>query len=364
MTQIRILVTTDNHLGFKEKEVIRGEDSFKAFEDILDIPSREDVDLILILGDLFHEANTSLNAIDKCMGIMQQKTGRIQHYENELDLDTVDSLKLDFNTVPVVIIHGNHDPPFGPTKTGSLDLLEKAGYIKYLGKFISYENLLIEPFIIKKGKVTIGVYSLGHLKDTLLNYYFRENKIRFAEVEGLDFKILMIHQNRFKGGKHGCPAKNCFDLSALPRKFFDLVLWGHEHQSFREFMDLKEFDVHVYQPGSSIPTSMSKMEADEKHVGILTFTKAGFNLKPIRVNFQRKMIIEEVLLKDIMSKAPRQIGVHQFIRNYFVSKYGLSLQTNPDKLPLIRVKIYLDESENLNPYELELMFKDYAANKQ
>ena len=109
---------------------------------------------------------------------------------------------------------------------------------------------------------------------------------------------------------------------------------------------------------------MSKMEADEKHVGILTFTKAGFNLKPIRVNFQRKMIIEEVLLKDIMSKAPRQIGVHQFIRNYFFSKYGLSLQIHPDKLPLIRVKIYLDESENLNPYELELMFKDYAANKQ
>lgn len=32
---MRILVATDNHLGFAEKDAIRGEDSFITFEEIL-----------------------------------------------------------------------------------------------------------------------------------------------------------------------------------------------------------------------------------------------------------------------------------------------------------------------------------------
>jgi double-strand break repair protein MRE11 len=31
----RILVATDIHLGYKERDPVRGEDSFKAFEEVL-----------------------------------------------------------------------------------------------------------------------------------------------------------------------------------------------------------------------------------------------------------------------------------------------------------------------------------------
>lgn len=364
MGEIRILITTDNHLGFKEKDLIRGDDSFKALEDILDIPSRYDVDLILILGDLFHEANTSLSTIDRCMGIMQQKVGRIKAYGDVLDLDIVDSLKLDFNTVPVVIIHGNHDPPIGDMKTGSLDLLEKAGYIKYIGKFVNYENLLIEPFIIKKGKLRIGIYSLGHLKDTMLNYFLREHRIKFVKHDSLDYKILMIHQNRYRGPKLGCPAKNCFDVSTLPPDFFDLILWGHEHQCYKELIHMTEFNLHVYQPGSSIATSLSKMEAIEKHVGILTFTKERLDLKPIRVNFQRRMIVEEFVLKELINESTLNIISEEIIQSYLVTKYMLREEDDPAKLPLIRVKIFMNDTDQLNQIELEGMFEKYVANKR
>lgn len=33
----RILVTTDNHLGYNERDAIRGEDSFCTFEEVLQI---------------------------------------------------------------------------------------------------------------------------------------------------------------------------------------------------------------------------------------------------------------------------------------------------------------------------------------
>lgn len=135
MSKIKILITTDNHLGFKEKDPIRNDDSFIAFEDVLEIPSKHDVDMILILGDLFHEANTTLYTLNWCMDILNWKVGRTKNYENVLNLDLIDNLRLDYNSLPTIIIHGNHDLPIDEYKNGSLDILEKAGYIKYIGKF-------------------------------------------------------------------------------------------------------------------------------------------------------------------------------------------------------------------------------------
>lgn len=66
---IRIMVATDNHLGYGEKDAVRGEDSFTAFEEILEMAVAEDVDMILLGGDLFHDAVPSQNSIYKCVQI-------------------------------------------------------------------------------------------------------------------------------------------------------------------------------------------------------------------------------------------------------------------------------------------------------
>ena len=55
----RILVASDNHVGYKETDSIRGEDSFEAFEEVFKIAQEEKVDFILLGGDLFHETNPS-----------------------------------------------------------------------------------------------------------------------------------------------------------------------------------------------------------------------------------------------------------------------------------------------------------------
>lgn len=67
---IRIMVATDNHLGYGEKDAVRGEDSFTAFEEILEMAVAEDVDMILLGGDLFHDAVPSQNSIYKCVRIV------------------------------------------------------------------------------------------------------------------------------------------------------------------------------------------------------------------------------------------------------------------------------------------------------
>ena len=47
--------STDNHLGFLEKDPVRANDSFAAFEEILKLAKDSQVDFIVLGGDLFHE---------------------------------------------------------------------------------------------------------------------------------------------------------------------------------------------------------------------------------------------------------------------------------------------------------------------
>jgi double-strand break repair protein MRE11 len=56
---IRILISTDNHLGYLEKDAIRGDDSFASFEEALCMARTKKVDFMLLAGDMFHENKPS-----------------------------------------------------------------------------------------------------------------------------------------------------------------------------------------------------------------------------------------------------------------------------------------------------------------
>ena len=54
-----IMITTDNHLGYKENDRIRQNDSFFSFEEALQIAQKAKPDFMLMGGDLFHEHKPS-----------------------------------------------------------------------------------------------------------------------------------------------------------------------------------------------------------------------------------------------------------------------------------------------------------------
>ena len=70
------------------------------------------------------------------------------------------------------------------------------------------------------------------------------------------FNILILHQNR---AEHS--AKNHIKESMID-DFFDLVIWGHEHECLIESQSSENF--YVTQPGSSIATSLSEGETKKK----------------------------------------------------------------------------------------------------
>ena len=77
------------------------------------------------------------------------------------------------------MIHGNHDRPHNQdifeikyknkNIRGCLDLLERFQVIKYVGREIDHKKKIIEPFVIYKKDIKIGVYSLGYTQDDNLN---------------------------------------------------------------------------------------------------------------------------------------------------------------------------------------------------
>ena len=62
----------DNHLGYLEKDAIRGDDSFVAFEEILQHAVAQKVDMILLGGDLFHDNKPSRTTVHKATTLLRQ----------------------------------------------------------------------------------------------------------------------------------------------------------------------------------------------------------------------------------------------------------------------------------------------------
>jgi hypothetical protein len=52
---LRIMLSTDNHLGYAENDTVRGNDSFAALEEVLYLAKFYRCDLVLLAGDLFHD---------------------------------------------------------------------------------------------------------------------------------------------------------------------------------------------------------------------------------------------------------------------------------------------------------------------
>ena len=64
---IRILVATDNHVGYAERDAIRGDDSWKSFHEVMCLAKDKDVDMVLLAGDLFHDNKPSRKSMFNVM---------------------------------------------------------------------------------------------------------------------------------------------------------------------------------------------------------------------------------------------------------------------------------------------------------
>ncbi|KZF19486.1 DNA repair exonuclease [Xylona heveae TC161] len=303
---IRILVSTDNHVGYNERDAIRGDDSWKSFHEVMCLAKDRDVDMVLLAGDLFHDNKPSRKSMYQVMRSLRMNCYGEKPCELEMLSDASENFQGAFNhvnyedpdinvAIPVFSIHGNHDDPSGEGHLAALDLLQISGLLNYYGRTPESDNINVKPVLLQKGRTKLALYGMSNVRDERLFRTFRDGKVKFFRPSTMKndwFNLMSVHQNHHAYTQTGYLPENF-----LP-EFLDLVVWGHEHECLINPRLNPETSFHVMQPGSSVATSLVPGEAVPKYVAILSVTGKDFKVEPIRLKTVRPFVMKEIVLQD------------------------------------------------------------------
>ncbi|KAI9828127.1 MAG: meiotic recombination [Thelocarpon impressellum] len=303
---IRILVATDSHVGYNERDPIRGDDSWKSFHEVMCLAREQDVDMVLLAGDLFHDNKPSRKSMYQVMRSLRMNCYGEKPCELEMLSDASENFQGAFNHVnyedpdinvalPVFSIHGNHDDPSGEGHLCALDLLQISGLVNYYGRTPESDNIAIKPVLLQKGHTKLALYGMSNVRDERLFRTFRDGKVKFfrPDTQQQDwFNLMAVHQNHHAYTETGYLPENF-----LP-EFMDLVVWGHEHECLINPRLNPEMSFHVMQPGSSVATSLVPGEAVTKHVAVVTVTGRDFKVESHRLKTVRPFVMKEIVLNE------------------------------------------------------------------
>ena len=384
--EVRFLLASDTHIGFMERDPVRGSDSINTFEEILTIARQHRVDFILHGGDLFHENKPSRPTMFKTMALLREYTLGDDPVSIELLSDpysdsrpgtkfpSVNYEDENFNvSIPFFSIHGNHDDPQGLGEEGSLsalDILSAAGLLNYFGRMTlpssnasrkrpsstSSPLLALRPVLLRKGNTHIALYGMGNMKDERISHELMEKHVcmyRPAEATSEWFQVLALHQNRASHNPKAYVPEHILDNS------FHLIVWGHEHEQRISPEAVSEKNYHISQPGSSIATSLSPGELSPKSVAIVHVKHKDFKLEPIPLQTARPFVMKDIFLPVEARKEGVDItdrmSVTKLLRSHVESlistaslqwseRFALIPETErpPPMLPLVRLRVTYD----------------------
>ncbi|GEQ72663.1 hypothetical protein JCM33374_g6350 [Metschnikowia sp. JCM 33374] len=300
---IRILLTTDNHVGYLENDPIRGDDSWKTFQEITSLAKQHDVDMVLQGGDLFHVSKPSKKSLFhviqslrlNCLGDRPCELELLSDPSTALRMgDTINYEDPNLNvSVPVFAISGNHDDATGEGLLSPMDVLAATGLINYFGQIPKSDKITVTPLVFQKGTTKLALYGINNMRDERLQRIMRNGDVTFQKPKSDSdfFNLLCLHQNHFRHSMTSYVPEDFFP------SFIDFVLWGHEHECipFPQYNPTTGFD--TLQPGSSVATSLSEGETAQKHVFILDIKDKEYSLTPIPLSTVRPFIIRDVNLK-------------------------------------------------------------------
>lgn len=160
---IKILHTADWHLGKKLDSFSRLEEQILVMNEIVEIADQQQVDLVLIAGDLFDNFNPSVEAVELFYKTLKRLSNNGKR--------------------PVVAISGNHD---SPSLIDAPDpLARECGII-----LIGYPNAKIQEFELNDFKISKSVEGMIELKLNSFDFPIRiihtpyANEIRLKQYFG------------------------------------------------------------------------------------------------------------------------------------------------------------------------------------
>ena len=258
---MRFAHLSDVHLGSWSGHPDLKEMACAAFDRAIDVCIEENLDFILISGDLF---DTSLPSFD----VFNRAVSTLRRAQNA--------------GIAIYAIPGSHD--FSPTGRTYINILESAGLLVNVAKGEEINGKLKLRFAIDK-KIGAKITGIMGRMGALEKHYFEHLDRSIEQADG--FKIFMFHSGIEEYKPPHLKDMTAVPLSSLPRGF-DYYAAGHIHQ--RALM--KENIGIIAFPGCLYPTDFKEMENYDCGFYILDFDGK------LHSEF-RKIILHEVEVMNI-----------------------------------------------------------------
>ncbi|WP_209122779.1 DNA repair exonuclease [Alkalihalobacillus sp. BA299] len=214
MRRLRFIHTADLHLDSPFKGLTHlpesllhqiHESSFQSFRKVIDTAIQENVDFVIISGDLYDSDQRSL----KAQLFLRKEFAR-----------------LDEENIPVYIIHGNHDHLNGKWVS--------VNWTKNVHVFSS--EIECKHFVARNG-TTVHLYGFSYRDREVF-----ERKVSFyKKIAGVDYHIGLLHGQEQTMSGHNPYAP--FHWRELEEKEFDYWALGHIHQ-------LTQLKPSIFYPGN------------------------------------------------------------------------------------------------------------------
>ncbi|MHA1637849.1 MAG: metallophosphoesterase family protein [Candidatus Thorarchaeota archaeon] len=222
----------DSHLGVWNDPIL-GEINLQCFDKAMQMCIDEEVDFVLISGDLFETSRPSIDVMDRAVT-------RIREVRDA--------------GIRVYVTEGSHD--FSATGKTMLRVLENAGLFVRVAKGKRTEDNKLRLSFVTDEKTGVKITGLvGRMGSLETDLY--KNLDRDALLEEDGFKIFMFHSGLSELKPDLFKQAESMPISLLP-KGFDYYAGGHIHKN--GIHKWKNYGPIVF-PGPTMPTNFRELES-------------------------------------------------------------------------------------------------------
>lgn len=321
---MRIALMSDFHLGFAQAE--RENDAFENAKKAVELAIKENVDLILISGDIFHEEEPNASALLQAIEIFSLAKNAKSEKTKVVKVKNGEKREFLLAGIPIIAIHGTHEFR-GRDYINYLQLFESAGFIVYLHA---------AKAIYEKQGEKIVIHGLGGVPEKKACDVL---KLWNPKPESNAFNILMLHQSL----KELLPFEDemvaSLSIADLPEGF-DLIVNGHLHWQ----NVFKENNKFLVIPGSTVITQMKRLEAKKaKGLYIIDTKTLALNFLELpeqRKFFYYKLEFENASCEEVVKRVSELLSE--------------LLSKDFNKKPLVKIKLTGSLAKGYSQENLEL----------
>lgn len=228
---IRFAHLADCHLGAFRDEVLK-EMNIRAFESAMDRCVKEEVDFIIIAGDLFHTNVPDMKVAERCARKLREVKEK---------------------GIEVYVLYGSHD--YSPTEKSIIDVLNGAGIFHKIGLGEHKEKLVLKTENFRN----IRIFGLMARTTGLEKGDFEVLDRDYLESQP-DPKIFVFHSAISEYRPSFLKEEECVPLSYFPRGF---VYYAGGHLHARKMVK-EEYGLFVY-PGHLFGSDFRDLEYNSRN---------------------------------------------------------------------------------------------------